>query len=56
LNDGSLFENAPSYPNMMREIFARYLMGQHHKIELKLVKDGSGIGAALTSAAIAAAS
>ncbi len=50
--DGSLFEHAPGYPKTMKALLARLLGKRAARVELKLVKDGSGIGAALSSAAV----
>ena len=52
--DGSLFEHAPGYPEAMRRMFHNVLGSRAERIECRLVKDGSGIGAALASAAVAA--
>ena len=52
--DGSLFEQAPRYPKMMRTGLRRIFDGKADQIGLKLVKDGSGIGAAVSSAAVEA--
>ncbi len=52
--DGSLFEHAPGYPETMKALLAELLGKRAARVELKLVKDGSGIGAALSSAAVEA--
>lgn len=52
--DGSLFEHAPGYPEAMRRMFRNVLGSRAERIECRLVKDGSGIGAALASAAVEA--
>ena len=52
--DGSLFEHAPGYPETMRAFLGQWFGKRAARIELKLVKDGSGIGAALSSAAVEA--
>ena len=52
--DGSLFEHAPGYPETMKSLLERLLGGRAPRVQLKLVKDGSGIGAALSSAAVEA--
>ena len=50
--DGSLFEHAPGYPETMKALLTELLGKRAARVELKLVKDGSGIGAALSSAAV----
>ena len=52
--DGSLFEHAPGYPEAMRRMFQSVLGSRAERIECRLVKDGSGIGAALASSAVEA--
>ena len=52
--DGSLFEHAPGYPEAMRRTFQNVLGPRAERIECRLVKDGSGIGAALAAAAVQA--
>ncbi len=52
--DGSLFEHAPGYPEAMRRMFRSVLGSRADRIECRLVKDGSGIGAALASSAVEA--
>ena len=52
--DGSLFEHAPGYPEAMRRMFQNVLGPRAERIECLLVKDGSGIGAALASSAVEA--
>ena len=52
--DGSLFEHAPGYPETMKSLLQQLLGDRSTRVELKLVKDGSGIGAALSSAAVEA--
>ena len=52
--DGSLFEHAPGYPEAMRRMFRSVLGSRAERIECRLVKDGSGIGAALASSAVEA--
>ena len=52
--DGSLFEHAPGYPKTMKALLGKLLGKRAARVELKLVKDGSGIGAALSSAAVEA--
>ena len=52
--DGSLFEHAPGYPETMKSLLGQLLGERAARVELKLVKDGSGIGAALSSAAVEA--
>ncbi len=52
--DGSLFEHAPGYPEAMRRMFGNVLGSRAERIECRLVKDGSGIGAALASSAVEA--
>lgn len=52
--DGSLFEHAPGYPEAMRRMFRNVLGSRAERIECRLVKDGSGIGAALASSAVEA--
>ena len=52
--DGSLFEHAPGYPEAMDRMFRSVLGSRADRIECRLVKDGSGIGAALASAAVEA--
>ncbi len=52
--DGSLFEHAPGYPEAMRRMLRSVLGSRADRIECRLVKDGSGIGAALASSAVEA--
>ena len=52
--DGSLFEHAPGYPEAMNRMFRNVLGSRADRIECRLVKDGSGIGAALASSAVEA--
>ena len=52
--DGSLFEHAPGYPEAMDRMFRSVLGSRADRIECRLVKDGSGIGAALASSAVEA--
>ncbi|MCY3775467.1 MAG: hypothetical protein OXH11_05755 [Candidatus Aminicenantes bacterium] len=52
--DGSLFEHAPGYPEAMRRMFRNVLGSRAERLECRLVKDGSGIGAALASSAVEA--
>ena len=52
--DGSLFEHAPGYQEAMRRMFRSVLGSRAERIECRLVKDGSGIGAALASSAVEA--
>ena len=52
--DGSLFEHAPGYPESMRRMLRSVLGSRADRIECRLVKDGSGIGAALASSAVEA--
>lgn len=48
--DGSLYEKAPGYATQLEFVLKRALGNKGGSVELKLVKDGSGIGAAIAAA------
>jgi hexokinase len=48
--DGTIYEKMPNAPKMMEEAFADALGQYASNIEIKLVKDGSGLGAAIAAA------
>jgi len=48
--DGTIYEKMPNAPKMMEEAFADALGQDAANIEIKLVKDGSGLGAAIAAA------
>ncbi len=48
--DGALFERYPGYRNYMEDILRELFEERAEKIRLKLVKDGSGIGSAVSGA------
>lgn len=48
--DGSVYEKHPTFAKKMREAFDEIIGKKASRIEMKLVKDGSGKGAAITAA------
>lgn len=48
--DGSLYEKAPGYADQIEYVFRGALGNKGGSVEVKLVKDGSGIGAAIAAA------
>lgn len=48
--DGTIYEKMPKAPELMDEAFRDVLGEQAENIEIKLVKDGSGLGAAIAAA------
>jgi hexokinase len=48
--DGTIYEKMPKAPELMDEAFRDVLGEQVGNIEIKLVKDGSGLGAAIAAA------
>lgn len=50
--DGSLYEKVPGYANEINHVFFETFGEDHEKIYVYLVKDGSGIGAAIAAALV----
>ncbi|WP_024832459.1 hexokinase family protein [Ruminiclostridium josui] len=48
--DGTIYEKMPNAPKLMEEAFKEALGEDASNIEIKLVKDGSGLGAAIAAA------
>lgn len=48
--DGTIYEKMPKAPKLMEEAFAEALGADAANIEIRLVKDGSGLGAAIAAA------
>ncbi len=48
--DGTIYEKMPNAPKLMEEAFKEALGNDASNIEIKLVKDGSGLGAAIAAA------
>lgn len=48
--DGTIYEKMPKAPKLMEEAFAEVLGKDAENIEIRLVKDGSGLGAAIAAA------
>jgi hexokinase len=50
--DGSLYEKMPGYAAFIRAALDEFFGAQASQIELELVKDGSGLGAAIAAATV----
>ncbi len=48
--DGTIYEKMPNVPKLMEEAFKEALGDDASNIEIRLVKDGSGLGAAIAAA------
>lgn len=48
--DGSVFEHYPQFSNRMYDALRELFGSQTDNVQLKLARDGSGVGAALTAA------
>jgi len=48
--DGTIYEKMPKVPELMDEAFSDVLEAKSKFVSVKLVKDGSGLGAAIAAA------